>query len=111
MTQAQLNSGAAKRAALVTVIGISYWNTGYQGSTYTHTAGSGCDASADVDWYFQFPSSWNDKTGSARAYSDCAGKYYEDGYGTYGGGASVFHLLVRRSDERPRFLHRVVVTG
>src|SRR5690349_1624232 len=63
VSQSQLRAGyRTSKAALASyVIGISYWNTGYSGATYTHTAGSGCDHNIDIDFYMQFPTSWNDK--------------------------------------------------
>jgi hypothetical protein len=76
-------------ALATTVLGVSYWNTGYSGSSYTHTGSSGCDTSGDVDFYFQFPTAWNDKAGSGREYGLCDATYWDDGHGTYGSGASV----------------------
>jgi len=91
VTAAQLHRiFAAPRsvAAATYVIGISWWNTNFQGSTYTHTAPSGCTSSGR-DWYFQFPSSWNDKTSSADAFQGCTGYYWQNGNGTSGSGAFV----------------------
>src|SRR3954470_10379915 len=74
----------------VIVIGISFLNTNYQGNTYTHWANSGCDNDAGREWYFQFPTNWNDRTSSARGYSLCTGRYWEIGTtGTSGAGAAV----------------------
>ena len=85
VTASQLQAAALASS----VLGISYWDTGYSGSTYTHTGATGCDTNSDVDYYFQFPTSWNDKAGSAKEFGLCDGTYWENGYGTYGGGARV----------------------
>jgi len=93
VTQAQLDRGyATSRAAAVTVIiGISYWNTNYQGSTWITYASAGCDNNKSTrEWYYQFNSSWNDKTGSAKAYANCVGQYWEIGHGTWGEGVTVW---------------------
>jgi hypothetical protein len=83
VTQEQLNDGYAKlRAKNVTfsyaVIGVSYWNLNYTGSTLTHTAAYGCDNRTDKDWQLGYVgSSWNDKISSAQGFSNCLGRYWE----------------------------------
>jgi hypothetical protein len=85
-----LTTSQLKSAALATtVLGVSYWNTGYSGSSYTHIGSGGCDTSSDIDYYFQFPADWNDKAGSGREYGLCDATYWDNGHGTYGSGASV----------------------
>jgi hypothetical protein len=85
LTASQLTTAALAS----TVLGVSYWNTGYGGSSYTHLGGSGCDTNSDVDFYFQFPAAWNDKAGSGREYGLCDATYWDNGHGTYGSGAQV----------------------
>ena len=83
VTQQQLDAGRAQlffeqpNVATSVVLGISYWNTGWTGSTWTHTGSYGCDTDPDVDWQNPGPlGGWDNEIGSARAYSNCTGTYW-----------------------------------
>jgi hypothetical protein len=82
VTQQQLDAGRAQfeqpnSTTTSVVLGISYWDTGWTGSSWTHTGSYGCDTDPDVDWQNPGPlGGWDDKIGSARAYSNCTGTYW-----------------------------------
>jgi hypothetical protein len=83
VTQAQLDAGRARllvqQPGMIqsVVLGISYWRTGYNGDTWTHTGSYGCDTDPDVDWQNTGPlGSWDNEISSAQAYSSCTGKYW-----------------------------------
>ncbi|MEJ3742654.1 hypothetical protein WEI85_05090 [Actinomycetes bacterium KLBMP 9797] len=86
VTQQQLDAGYAKaRAAapasggigiMAVVIGISYFNTGFSGSSSVHQAATDCDTNADVDWLINQLT--NDNVfSSAQAFGQCQGIYYD----------------------------------
>jgi hypothetical protein len=83
VSQQQLDAGRAQlmemqpSATVSVVLGVSYWDTGWTGSSWTHTGSSGCDTDPDVDWQNAGPlGGWDDRIGSARAYSNCTGTYW-----------------------------------
>jgi len=81
VTQQQLDAGRAQleqpNSTTSVVLGISYWDTGWTGSSWIHTGSYGCDTDPDVDWQNPGPlGGWDDKIGSARAYSNCTGTYW-----------------------------------
>jgi hypothetical protein len=83
VTQQQLDAGRAsaldyEQPMLTSVVlGISYLDTGWTGTTRVHTGSYGCDTDPDVDWQNAALSGiWNDSIGSASAFSDCTGTYW-----------------------------------
>jgi hypothetical protein len=61
------------------VLGISWANINYSGSSVTWTASFGCDDSVDVDWQVSnVGSTWNDRISSAQSFSHCQSKYWEN---------------------------------
>lgn len=83
VTQKELDAGyarAAKSGIAVTsvVLGISYWDTDFEDSSWAHTASSGCDGDLAAEWTLSYVGSgWNDEIGSAVGYSQCEGVYFE----------------------------------
>jgi hypothetical protein len=87
VTQQQLDAGRVglldyQQPALVSVVlGVSYEDTGWTGSTWIHTGSYGCDTDPDVDWQNAGPlvgpgGGWDNEIGSASAYSNCTGRYW-----------------------------------
>jgi hypothetical protein len=88
VTQAQLDAGRAQvqfqqpGIANSVVLGASYKDTGWTGSTWLHTGSYGCDTDPDVDWQnngdpLSGPDgTWDNAIGSAEAFSDCHGTYW-----------------------------------
>ena len=87
VTQQQLDAGRARlmveqpNVASSVLLGISYWDTGWTGSTWMHTGSYGCDTDPDVDWQNAGPlvgpgGGWDNQIGSAVAYSNCTGTYW-----------------------------------
>lgn len=80
VTQQQLDAGRAQLMEMQpasVVLGISYWDTGWNDDTWTHTGSYGCDTDPDIDWQNAGPlGGWDNKIGSARAYSNCTGTYW-----------------------------------
>ena len=88
VTQQQLDAGyAARRSTMAragvtppvtVIIGISYQNTGFTGATTTHPTSSDCDTNADVDFFINQVTAANNNTyGSAQAFGQCQGTYYD----------------------------------
>jgi hypothetical protein len=91
VSQAELDRGYAAAGARVqtAVIGISFMNTAFTGASFTHTAAAGCVTGAAREWFFQLPTGWNDRISSAQSFSNCLARYWENGNGVTGSGASV----------------------
>jgi hypothetical protein len=97
VTEQELRTGYAKLAATddigiaAYVVGISYRNSGYQGSTFTHTASRECDNDVEREFYYRLPSDWNNQISSAKGYALCTGTYFDgvNAAGTQGSGAKV----------------------
>ena len=61
------------------LISIEYWDSDFEGSTYTWTAPWGCTTTTgDTDWSAAtLVSNWNDEIGSYRGFSNCWVKHFE----------------------------------
>ena len=83
VTQEQLDSGYDQVSSdgigiQAIVIGISYWDSGHSGSSWAHTASSGCDDDSGYEWYISGGfAGWNDEISSAQGFSGCQGVYFE----------------------------------
>jgi hypothetical protein len=78
---AQRMSASSAATAAAAVLGISYVNSYYGGSSKVWQGSYGCDSSLDVDWQVaNVGSTWNDRISSAQSYSSCQSKYWEHAY-------------------------------
>jgi hypothetical protein len=63
------------------ILGISWVHANYAGSSVAWTAAYGCDDSTDIDWQISnVGSTWNDKISSAKSFSNCQSKYWQNSW-------------------------------
>ncbi|HZI97190.1 MAG TPA: hypothetical protein VFD41_06650 [Actinomycetales bacterium] len=75
-------AGATQAAA--TVIGISYEDTGFGGSSWVHSVGSGgCTSTTGYSISSLSGTSWDNRISSALTYANCQAQYWE--YANFGG--------------------------
>lgn len=81
---AQLNALRPKAArgsvapAAAIVISIEWEDSGFEDSTLTYSATSGCTNPFGLDWQASsMPSGWNDQIGSYRGFANCLVKHFE----------------------------------
>lgn len=70
----------AVRPLAGTVIGIEYWDAGYQGATFVITGSTCTSTLADVDASIAvMPAGWNDEISSFHSFANCWTRLWSDG--------------------------------